>query len=35
VMNKYRERGLLREVDGVGTREQVFGRILAQVQKHQ
>lgn len=34
VMTKYRECGLLREVNGVGTREQVFGRILAQVQKH-
>ena len=34
VLNKYRRRGLLREVDGVGSREQVFDRILAQVQKH-
>ncbi len=34
VLNKYRECGLLREVDGVGSREQVFGRILAQAQKH-
>jgi adenylate kinase len=33
VLNKYRERGLLREVDGVGSPEQVFRRILAQVQK--
>jgi adenylate kinase len=34
VLNKYRERGLLREVEGVGSREQVFERILAQVQKN-
>ena len=34
VLNKYRELGLLREVDGVGTPERVFERILAQVQKH-
>jgi len=34
VLNTYRERNLLREVDGIGSREQVFGRILAQVQKH-
>ena len=34
VLNKYRERGLLREVEGLGTREQVFERILAQAQKH-
>ncbi len=34
VLNKYRERGLLREIDGVGSAEQVFERILAQVQKH-
>ena len=34
VLNQYRERGLLREVDGVGSPEQVFERILAQVQKH-
>jgi len=34
VLNKYRAHGLLREVAGLGTREQVFERILAQVQKH-
>jgi adenylate kinase len=34
VLNKYRERGLLREVEGVGSREQVFERILALVQKN-
>jgi adenylate kinase len=34
VLNQYRERGLLRDVDGVGSTDQVFERILAQVQKH-
>lgn len=30
----YRQRGLLREVDGIGSQDQVFARILTQVQKH-
>jgi len=34
VLNQYRERGLLREVEGVGSPEQVFERILEQVHKH-
>lgn len=29
----YRERALLREVDGIGSQDQVFGRILGQIQK--
>jgi adenylate kinase len=33
VLNKYQEWGLLRQVDGVGTPDQVFERILARVQK--
>jgi len=32
LMELYRERGLLREVDGVGSQDQVFGRLLAAVQ---
>jgi len=31
VLSKYRGSGVLREVDGVGSREQVFKRILAQI----
>jgi adenylate kinase len=27
----YRDRGVLREVDGVGTLDEVFGRIIAEV----
>lgn len=34
VLNQYRERGLLREVEGVGSPEQVLERILDQVHKH-
>ena len=34
VLNKYRECGLLREVEGVGSREQVFERLLALTRKH-
>jgi adenylate kinase len=30
----YRERGLLRQISGVGSRDQVFGRILEQVPKN-
>ncbi len=33
VLSKYRERGLLREIDGVGSQEQVFERILEQANK--
>lgn len=32
VVALYREQGLLREVDGVGSQDQVFGRVLAAVQ---
>ena len=34
VLSKYRERGLLREIDGVGSQEQVFERILEQAHKN-
>lgn len=30
----YRQRGVLREVEGTGTQEQVFARVLEQVQKN-